>query len=111
MNDFAIKLGCYAFLLGLLFLSNQIVQSQLFAQQHAVGFWQLQLAQKEQPTLPEDVRTLWQLQPTLPIQQRVDAIAQHRAQSCPVKSLPQEVFARPSLAPGHVRSRHEVASQ
>jgi len=38
-------------------------------------------------------------------------IAQHRAQPRPVKSLPQQIFARPRFSPRHVRACHQVPPQ
>ncbi len=51
------------------------------------------------------------MRPKLPIEQGMDAIAQHGAQARPIEPLPEQVLADPSLAPRHVGPRQQVPTQ
>jgi len=87
------------------------MEGELLGQERAVGFGQLERAQKVQPFDAKDVRTLRQGQATLPVQQGVDAVAQHRAQARPVEPLAQKVFALAGLRAGNVDAGDEIAAQ
>src|SRR5690349_19992378 len=111
MHRFSLKLGRDSFFLRLHLLRDQMVQGQLLAQKCCVRFRQCQSVQEAQTAHPKDVATLWQLEFALPIQEGVDAVAQHGAKARPLKSLPQQIFARPCLAPWHMCTSYQVTAQ
>ena len=66
---------------------------------------------KPRPRTPKDVAALRQLEFSLPVQERVHTVAQHRARNrAQVESLAQQVLARPCLAPRHMRPCDQVAA-
>src|SRR5882757_3194776 len=105
MYRFSLKLGRDPFL-----LRDQIMQGQLLAQKCRIRFGEFQSTEKAQAAHAKDVAALRQLEFTLPVQKCVNAVAQHRTQARPVKSLTQQVFARAGLASRYMRPCDQVAA-